>query len=92
MPEFDWDDANRDHLARHRVTPQEAEQAILDPRAILLEIEVSGGEERGKAVGMTAQGRILAVVFGLRGEVIRPITAYVPPTRLQRLYFQQGGA
>ena len=90
-PEFDWDDANRDHLVRHQVTPQEAEQAILDPHAILLEIESNAGEERAKAVGMTARGRVLAVVFTLRGEVIRPITAYAPSARLQVLYFQQRG-
>jgi hypothetical protein len=90
-PEFDWDDANRDHLARHQVTAQEAEQAILDPHAILLEIESAGGEERAKAVGMTARGRVLAVVFALRGEMIRPITAYAPSPRLQALYFQERG-
>jgi uncharacterized DUF497 family protein len=40
---------------------------------------------------MTASGRILAVVFTMRGEAIRPITAYTAPQRLQKLYFQQKG-
>ena len=86
---FDWDDANRNHLARHDVRPEEAEQAILDPRALLLEIEVSRGEDRTKAVGMTASGRVLAVVFTLPGEAVRPITAYAPSARLTALYFEQ---
>ena len=90
-PEFDWDDANRDHLARHRVTPEEAEQAILDSHAILLEIESAGGEERAKAVGMTSRGRVLAAVFALRGETIPVITAYAASPRLQVLYFRQQG-
>jgi hypothetical protein len=91
VPEFDWDDANRDHLARHQVTPEEVEQAILDPHAIVLEIESTRDEERAKAVGITARGRVLAVVFTLRGEMIRPITAYAPSPRLQALYFQERG-
>ena len=87
--EFDWDAANRGHLARHNVSPGEAEQAILDPHAIVVEIESSIGEERTKAVGMTASGRVLAVVFTLRGEAIRPITAYAAPGGLEALYFRQ---
>ena len=88
-PEFDWDDANRGHLARHNVSPGEAEQAILDPHAIVVEIESGIGEDRTKAVGMTASGRVLAVVFTLRGEAIRPITAYTAPARLEALYLGQ---
>lgn len=89
--EFDWDDDNRKHLARHRVSPQEAESAILDEDAVLLEIESEQSEERIKALGMTAAGRILAVVFTVRGEAIRPITAYTPPRRLQKLYVERRG-
>jgi uncharacterized DUF497 family protein len=73
--EFHWDDSNGGHLARHDVSPSEAEEAILDPNAIFLEIQ-SGGEERVKAVGATMGGRILVVVFTWRGESIRAITAY----------------
>jgi hypothetical protein len=39
VPEFDWDAANRGHIALHDVTQEEAEQAITDPYAILLEIQ-----------------------------------------------------
>ena len=60
---FQWDNANRDHLASHNVTPEEAEQAILDNHAAILEIQTGNDEERTKALGITATGRILAVVF-----------------------------
>jgi uncharacterized DUF497 family protein len=90
-PEFQWDDANRHHLASHDVTPEEAEQAILDHHAVLLEIQIGGDEERTKALGMTATGRILAVVFTLRGDAIRPITAYPATTRLQEVYLKRRG-
>lgn len=52
MPEFDWDDGNVRHLARHAVRPVEAEEAILDPAAIMLEIQMDE-EERVKAIGST---------------------------------------
>ena len=85
--EFNWDDANVGHLGRHGVLPFEAEEAILDPHAILLEIQ-AGDEERVKAVGATSGGRILVVVFTWRGNAIRAITAYVPPVAIQRLYLE----
>jgi hypothetical protein len=33
--EFDWDDANIGHLARHNVRPEEAEQVIFNNPVIL---------------------------------------------------------
>lgn len=91
IPEFDWDDSNLYHLARHNVAPEEAEQAILDPNGVLLEIYTDNGEQRTKALGMTRSGRILTVVFSFRGEAIRPITAYVAATRLQKNYLERRG-
>lgn len=85
---FDWDEANVRHLGRHNVDPQEAEQAILDPNAIMLEIQIEVGEERVKTIGRTARGRILAAVLTFRGEAIRPITAYDATIRDQSLYLK----
>jgi uncharacterized protein len=43
--EFDWDEANIGHVARHGVHPEEAEQVILnDP--VDLGMEIVEGEER----------------------------------------------
>ena len=87
-PVFHWDAANRNHLALHDVTPEEAEQAVLDPYAVLLEIQTDS-EERTKALGITTAGRILTVVFTFRGDAIRPITAYTATRRLQDLYLKR---
>ena len=39
--EFDWDEANVSHVARHKVSPEEAEQVILnDP--VDLRVEITG--------------------------------------------------
>ena len=86
--QFEWDDSNIAHLARHAVSTDEAEQAILDPDAVVLEIQ-SGNEDRVKAVGMTRSGRILEVVFTFRAMEIQPITAYDATARTQRLYLRR---
>jgi uncharacterized DUF497 family protein len=72
---FDWDAANRRHLWRHRVSPLEFEQVLknwpLDEFA-----EVVNGEERWRQIGITDKGRLLVVVWSIRGDKIRPITAF----------------
>jgi uncharacterized DUF497 family protein len=34
MPAFDWDEANREHIAKHGFTPEDAEAVIYDPNRI----------------------------------------------------------
>lgn len=43
--EFDWDDANIRHVARHNVLPEEAEQVVLN-NPVDLGMEIIEGEER----------------------------------------------
>ena len=38
--EYDWDDDNVRHIARHYVEPYEAEEAVEDPRRALRRREV----------------------------------------------------
>ncbi len=84
-PIFDWDDGNRKHIAKRRVTPAEAEQVVLnDP--IDLTLQMSDGEERIVQVGATNKGRVLIVVSTWREEMIRVITAYPAPRQLRELY------
>ena len=86
--EFDWDDANIGHVARHEVTPSEAEEIILnDP--VDLGIEDVEGEERTLSLGATVQGRVLLVVSTWREHRIRVVTAFEPIRRLIQLYYQE---
>ena len=59
--EFDWDEANIGHVARHSVLPEEAEQVILND-LVDLGMEIVEGEERYLNLGATVQHRILLVV------------------------------
>jgi uncharacterized DUF497 family protein len=72
--EFDWDEANIGHVARHSVLPEEAEQVILnDP--VDLGMEVVEGEERYLNLGATVDHRILLVVTTWREDRVRVVTA-----------------
>ena len=84
---FEWDAANAAHIARHHITPEEAEQ-VVSGAALLLESEERGGEERHTELGETDDGRLLVVVWTWRGRRIRVITAF-PANRKWRALWQR---
>jgi uncharacterized DUF497 family protein len=88
---FDWDDANRDQLARHGVTPQEAEEVVLgDPLDIELQTaEGSGGEERILHVVETRKGRILELVSTWRDGKARIVSAWDAPRQSKLDYLAE---
>ncbi len=72
---FDWDEGNAEHLARHDVTPEEAEEALLDPRRIGASAYRTATERRSAAIGATEDGRVLFVVFTRHAGNVRVIAA-----------------
>ena len=78
MIEFDWDHANKDHLARHQVSPAEFEQAMLNEPEDL-NYESATGEDRFHSVSITDSGRLWFMVWTIRGEKIRAVTAFNAP-------------
>jgi uncharacterized DUF497 family protein len=89
--EFSWDDANRSHIAEHAVSPEEAEQVVLN-EPLDLEVQIRGGEERTLQVGETDAGRILIVVTTWRGQKVRVVTAFPANKKLRELYAQNAEA
>jgi len=87
---FDWDDANRDHIARHQVSVEEVEQ-VVENDPLDIEAETMEGEERISSIGRTDQGRFLVVVTTLRETRLRVITAFSAPKNLIDLYFTHKG-
>lgn len=75
IEDFDWDEANLGHIARHGVEPWEAEEAIVDPDRVGASAHKTPGEQRFAVVGATGAGRMLFVVFTQRGERLRVVTA-----------------
>ena len=78
MLEFDWDEENLQHIARHDVTAAEAE-SVLNGQTLDLDIQDWHDEERFSEAGETANGRILVVITTWRGSRVRVVTAFDAP-------------
>jgi uncharacterized DUF497 family protein len=89
-PSFEWDNANREHISRHNVSPQEIAELFWN-EAMDLNYELQNGEERWTSVGHTNQLRILVVVWTMRAESIRPVTAFEAGKRLTNEYIKRKG-
>ena len=73
---FEWDETNIAHIARHNVTPEEAEQVFFDANNALDEdIKHSTVEKRFIIIGKTEKGRLLYQIFTRRGDKIRIISS-----------------
>lgn len=75
--EFEWDEGNRDkNLKKHRVTNQECEEVFFDPQKKTLSDPLhSGKEERFILIGQTKKQRLLFIVFTIRKQRVRIISA-----------------
>ena len=72
MAGFQWDDANSDHIARHRVFEEEFEEAATDPQRV----RFSAHSGNIGYIGKTGGGRILVVILQrLSPTQWRPVTA-----------------
>lgn len=74
-PAFDWDDANRAHIARHGVTPVEAGHIVLGA-SLPLDTEERSGEDRHTELGETTEGLLPLAVWTWRRHRIRVVTAF----------------
>lgn len=88
MFDFDWDDANRGHLAEHNVTPDEAEQVMLN-EPLDLPAQIRDKEERSVQIGETDKGRILLVITTWRRNRLRVVTAFPPNRTMRRKYMER---
>jgi uncharacterized DUF497 family protein len=73
---FDWDEGNLEHCVNHGVSPEEAQEAVLDPRRIGADAYNSKTERRWALIGATEADRVLFVVFTRRSGRIRIISAW----------------
>ena len=73
--QFEWNESNTDHIARHGVTPVEAEEVIAGG-PIVLQVQFRNGERRVLCAGRTAKGRAITVVYTVRKSRVRVVTAF----------------
>lgn len=89
---FQWDEGNADkNLMAHQVENWECEQGFFnEPLVILDDPRHSRDERRWAAFGVTDAGRPLAVVFTMRGRLVRVISARDMNKKEKVFYESQG--
>ena len=85
---FDWDGANRNHLAAHRIAPEEVEE-VFSRFYVEDAPEPVDGEERILAHGTTAKGRFLTIAFTERKQKIGPVTGWDMEPKDVALYVEE---
>lgn len=85
---FEWDEGNADKNWRlHSVSDRECEEVFSnEPIMIARDADHSDSETRFAARGVTNSGRKLTVVFTIRGNMIRVISARDMTRREVRFY------
>lgn len=85
---FQWEAGNsRKIWERHQVTPAECEEVFFNrPLVVRGDEKHSAVEERLYALGQTDGGRLLFVVFTIRGRLIRLISARDMGRKERRIY------
>jgi len=88
---FDWDEGNRDkNLLAHNVSYGECEQLFFnEPVIILTDPKHSQVEPRYAAFGRTDEGRLLIIIFTMRGQLIRVISAR-DMNRKEKTFYEKG--
>jgi len=87
--EFDPDKALLNPLNHEGVTFDEAKPVLFDPYALTREDADAQGETRFVTLGMGSKGRILLVVWTLRGDNPRLISAWKANQNQRRYYEKQ---
>lgn len=85
---FQWDEGNADkNWKRHHVTQTEAEQVFFN-RPILVTSDAGHSEKEKRlfALGQADAGRPLAIVFTIRGQFLRVISARPMSRQERRVY------
>lgn len=86
--EFEWDHWNLDKsFKKHGITPKESEEIFLDENLkVTTDVRHAQKESRYIAFGKTFTGRTLFVVFTMRGNKIRVISARPANRREKKVY------
>jgi uncharacterized protein len=87
--EFDQEKAAANPIKHDGVTFEEAKAVLLDPFVLTHEDKNIVHEQRFISLGMGAKGRILIVVWTLREETVRIISAWKANQPQKKRYEQQ---
>ncbi len=85
---FEWDKGNQDkNWIKHHVSREECEEVFFDPHKRLLDAkQESGREKRYLLIGATLNRKLLFIVFVVRRNKVRVISARRLNKRERNLY------
>ncbi len=73
---FEWDTAKAsENLKKHSVSFESACEVFFDPFLQVVDVEVIEGEQREAVIGLTLEWKTFYVVYLLREETVRLISA-----------------
>ena len=87
---FNWDKGNHEkNWTKHKVTRSEIEEVFFNKPVLILDDDKhSKTEHRWKLLGKTIQQRFLLIIFTVRNNQIRPISAR-PMSRRERQFYEE---
>jgi uncharacterized protein len=87
---FEWDSQKAiTNFRKHKVKFELAAEAFFDPFVCYLDEQIVGSELRERLVGLTTSWVLLLVVYVLRGDVIRIISARTVTKAEREIYENQ---
>jgi len=88
ITEFEWDEYNIEHIARHRVTPEEVEEVAFDDEPYIRKIKKSAIREM---LGQTASGRYLKIIYVIKGKQRARVITARDMNDWERKYYRRRG-
>ena len=87
---FEWDSRKAaTNFRKHKVRFEVAAEAFFDPFVYYVDEEIVGGELRERLIGLTTTWLLLLVVYVMRGDVIRIISARMATKAEREVYENQ---
>ena len=72
---FDWDDGNLEHIKKHNVEYLECEEIFYNEPIFFYDEKHSTQEKRFLAYGASDEKRLLTIIFTIRNNKIRIVSA-----------------
>ena len=87
---FEWDSQKAiSNFRKHKVKFELAAEAFFDPFVCYLDEQIVGSELRERLIGLTTTWLLLLIVYVMRGDVIRIISARMVTKAEREIYENQ---
>jgi hypothetical protein len=87
---FEWDSQKAaTNLRKHKVTFELACESFFDPFICYLDDEIVGSELRERVVGLTTTWLLLYIVYVMRDDIIRIVSARLVTNAEREIYENQ---